>query len=140
MSDKAFLDSNIFLYAFTDKDNAKHKIAKTLILTDKPCISVQVVNEVSNNLLRKLQLDEAEVENFIKSCYVRYEIINLSKEIFLQAVQLRKKYYFSYYDSIIISSALIHSVKTLYSEDMQHNQLINDQLRIVNPFNQSFVI
>ncbi len=61
MSDKVFVDSNIFLYAFSDKDPRKHVVAKGLILDGSPTISVQVVNEVSNNLIRKLGFSEHAV-------------------------------------------------------------------------------
>jgi predicted nucleic acid-binding protein len=50
MKDKVFLDSNIFLYAFCDKDKQKQLISKKLVLDDA-FISVQVINEVSVNLL-----------------------------------------------------------------------------------------
>jgi predicted nucleic acid-binding protein len=50
MKDRIFIDSNIFLYAFSDKDNDKQKVSKEIVLTSS-IISVQVVNEVSKNLL-----------------------------------------------------------------------------------------
>lgn len=52
MSDKTFIDSNIFLYAFSDKMLTKQVIAKNIILSDTSIISVQVINEVSKNYLR----------------------------------------------------------------------------------------
>ena len=58
MSAKRFIDSNIFLYAFCDKVVSKQVIAKDIILNGSPTISVQVINEVSNNLLKKLQFQE----------------------------------------------------------------------------------
>jgi predicted nucleic acid-binding protein len=51
MSAKCFIDSNIFIYAFCDKMASKQIIAKDLILDGSPTISVQVINEVSNNSL-----------------------------------------------------------------------------------------
>jgi len=50
MNDKIFIDTNIFLYAFSDKDSRKQAIAKEIVL-DKSTISVQVINETSNNLI-----------------------------------------------------------------------------------------
>ena len=57
MSAKCFIDTNIFIYAFCDKMAYKQVIAKDLILDGSPTFSVQVINEVSNNLLKKLQLN-----------------------------------------------------------------------------------
>lgn len=113
MSDKVFLDTNIFLYAFSTKDDRKHSISEKLLL-ERATISIQIVNEASNNLIKKLHFSEDQVQNFIRSCYKRYE--------------------YSYYDSLVISAALLSNCSILYSEDMQHHQRIENKLTIVNPF------
>lgn len=138
MSDKPFIDSNIFLYAFSDKDPFKQITAKNIILPGSPIISVQVINEVSNNLLKKLHFHENEVACFIENCYERYSVVNLSQEIFITASRLRNDYQFSYYDSIIVASALISQCQVLYSEDMQHGQMIGHSLKIINPFSSVY--
>ncbi len=52
MKEKAFLDSNIWLYAFLKQNDKKRKLAKEIIesLDNKVIISTQVINEVSVNL------------------------------------------------------------------------------------------
>ena len=50
------------------------------------------------------------------------------------ALNIRERYNFSWYDSLIVGTALEAGCETLYSEDMQNGQLINNSLRIVNPF------
>lgn len=134
MNVKVFIDSNVFLYTFTDKEPLKQNIAKTLVLAGRHTISVQVVNEVSNNLLKKLGLVNADVQDFVDDCYNRYQIENLSQAVFGKAASLRERYRFSYYDSIIVSSALLSDCQVLYSEDMQHNLLVDNQLTILDPF------
>lgn len=134
MSVNVFIDSNIFLYAFSDKDIAKQAVAKVIILNDSPTISVQVINEVSNNLLKKLRFTENEITQFIKDCYSRYTVVNFTKEIFITASKLRDDHQFSYYDSVIVASALVHQCQILYSEDMQHGQIVGNSLKILNPF------
>jgi len=47
---------------------------------------------------------------------------------------IKDKYKYSYYDCLIISTALLNNCDTLYSEDMQHGQLIENKLEIINPF------
>lgn len=136
MNAKVFIDSNVFLYAFTDKEPQKHDIAKSIVLGGQHTISVQVVNEVSNNLLKKLGLGNDGVQAFIDDCYNRYLIENLSKAVFTKAAALRERYRLSYYDSIIVSSALLSQCQVLYSEDMQHNLIIENQLTIIDPFVQ----
>lgn len=134
MSAKAFIDSNVFLYAFSDKEPEKHAVAKALILDGKYTISVQVINEVSNNLLKKLGLSNADVQDFVDDCYGCYLVENLSQDTFSKAAFLRDSYRLSYYDSIIVSSALVSQCQVLYSEDMQHDLFVENQLTILNPF------
>jgi len=134
MNDNIFVDSNIFLYAFTEiDDKSKHEIASDIILKDIN-ISTQVINEVSSNMIRKLKFSNSEVREFVESCYYRYNIINFSKELFVEASKVRDKYNISYYDSLIVSAGLKSNATILYSEDMQHNLVINKKLTIINPF------
>ena len=134
MKDKIFLDSNIFLYGFSDIDPQKHEIAKITLLSDDFTISTQVINEVSNNMLKKLGFDEPKIIEFINSCYERYSIINFSKELFIAASKVRTKYCYSYWDSMIIAAALENGNNILYSEDLHSGQKIENKLKIINPF------
>ena len=133
MEDKIFLDTNIILYGISTLDITKHQIAKNLIL-EKATISSQVVNETTSNLIKKFKFDEDMVQKFIHSTYYRYEVVGVDKEIFLLASNIRSQYNFSYYDSIIVASALQSGCQILYSEDMQHQLKISNQLTIINPF------
>jgi predicted nucleic acid-binding protein len=45
-----------------------------------------------------------------------------------------ERYRFPLYDSILVATALISGAKILYSEDLQHGQVIANQLRATNPF------
>jgi len=47
---------------------------------------------------------------------------------------LHDKYFYSYFDSLMLSSALKSSCDIIYSEDMQHGQVIEKSLKIINPF------
>ena len=133
MLDKIFLDTNIILYAISTADVQKHDIAKPIVLKEAT-ISVQVVNECSVNLLKKFKFDEETLQKFINSSYQRYNVIDLTQDVFLKASEIRAKYMFSYYDSIIVSAALISNCTILYSEDMQDGLIMDDRLQIINPF------
>ena len=133
MQGKYFIDSNIFLYAFSTKDMLKQKSAKDIVVS-KAVISTQVLNEVCVNMIRKLNFAENQVIGFVESSYRRYKIVEITKDVFLTASNLRLKYQFSYYDSMIISAALQSECEVLYSEDMQHEQVIEKRLQIINPF------
>jgi predicted nucleic acid-binding protein len=45
-----------------------------------------------------------------------------------------ERYEFSFYDSVIVASALRAENDMLYTEDLQHGQVIEQQLKVVNPF------
>ena len=132
MKDKVFIDSNIFLYAFCDKDKEKQTKASKIIL-DGGAISVQVINEVSANMLKKLNFSNDAIKEFIIRCLNRYKIINVEPSTLLKAVEIRKQYNISYYDSSIIAAAIEANARILYSEDMQDSLTISE-LTIVNPF------
>jgi predicted nucleic acid-binding protein len=51
-----------------------------------------------------------------------------------KALALNERYEYSYYDCLIIASSLEAGCKYLFSEDMQHGQIIENSLKIINPF------
>lgn len=145
MSDKVFIDTNIFLYALTEplapteEDVLKHQMSvkciSQAIRGTGVEISIQVVNELHFNLLRKVKLDEEEAtalirENVAKVCSIR----PIGYATAQSAVALRKRYGFSFWDSMMIASALEIGASVFYSEDMQHEQIVDNRLKIVNPF------
>ena len=132
MKDKIFLDTNIIIYAFSNDTNKK-QISKQF-LKKSPIISIQVINETLSVGYKKLKLSHNEImEIFIflnKSC----TIVNIETQTIELAINLKENYKFSYWDSLIIASALENDCKHLYSEDLQHDQIIQNRIKIVNPF------
>ncbi len=133
-SDPGFIDTNIWLYAFTDDDTQKKDVAQALIKTSQPFISGQVINEVCVNLIKRAKFPEAQIGELIETLYQKYDVIEMNKVLLLSASQLRHEYSLSYWDSLIVAAALASEVRVLYSEDMQHGLLIHETLKIVNPF------
>ncbi|HIE59647.1 MAG TPA: putative toxin-antitoxin system toxin component, PIN family [Hydrogenothermaceae bacterium] len=136
MKDKIFIDTNIWLYAFMEQDSQKSSIAKEIINEniEQICLSTQVLNEICINLLKKANYSEEEIKKLISNLDNVYEIYPIKVEDCLKASEIRDKFYISYWDSLVIASALNNGCSILYSEDMQHNQIIEDQLKIINPF------
>jgi predicted nucleic acid-binding protein len=130
-----FVDTNIWLYAFSDsQDKLKAQQAKALLRrTPQIALSTQVVNEVSVNLLRKFQAAEPDIRKLIRSLYRKYLIVEYSRAILLNASDLRSAYHISYWDSLIIASALAVGATILYTEDMHDGLIVDNQLTIVNP-------
>jgi predicted nucleic acid-binding protein len=130
-----FIDTNIWLYAFIEADDTtKSGIARTLIQKSEPVISVQVINEVCLNLLRRANFTEDQISQLIESFYEKCRVVELTESGLLIASQLRQRYSLSFWDSTIVATALDAGVPVLYSEDMQHGLTIEGRLQIRNPF------
>ncbi len=130
-----FIDSNIWLYALIQsQDLRKHKIANEVTRSKNIFISTQVINEVCSNLIKKTSLSKQEVQNIITGFYQSCTIIEFNESILLKAADLRNQYQLSYWDSLIVSSALFAKVNVLLSEDMQHGLTIEKSFEIFNPF------
>jgi predicted nucleic acid-binding protein len=92
---------------------------------------------VTVNLLRKFQANEQDICKLIRSFYRKYLIIESNRAILLHASDLRTVYRLSYWDSLIIASALAAGATILYTEDMHDGLIVNNQLTIVNPLKAS---
>ena len=133
---KCFIDTNIWLYAFIrSDDHRKTEMAKHLVEGRAIATSSQVINELCVNLLKKANLREDEISGIIASFYNRYDVVEFSRDILLKASTLRCGYNFSYWDSLIVSSALHIGARLLYSEDMHNGLVVDKSLKIINPFN-----
>ena len=62
------------------------------------------------------------------------EVVAVDASTLRKAIDLAKRYSLSHWDSLIVAAALLSNCEKLYSEDMQHGQVFDDQLTVVNPF------
>ena len=133
-----FIDSNIWLYAFIETPQ-KSAIAKSIISNSDIAISTQVINEVCVNLIKKVHFSEKNIQHLTESFYNKYDVIEINREILLKASDIRGHHSFSFWDSLIVASALFWHSDILYSEDMQAGFIIEETV-IVNPFKADCVI
>ena len=133
MQGKYFIDTNILIYAFSEDEIGKKQIANSLI-SNFSIISKQVVNELCNIFLKKFKLPTNDVENVILEFDDIFEIVDFDLKTQIKALRLKSKYNLQFYDALIVATALENKCEILYSEDMQHNILIEDKLKIINPF------
>lgn len=127
-----FLDTNIIIYS-VGNDDSKRKTSIKLI-SQSPTLSVQVLNETANTLLRKFKMPVQDVRTITKTLAKECKIEPLTENTHFLALDIKDRYQFSLYDSLIIASALTAKCNVLYSEDMQNGQIIHGQLQIINPF------
>jgi predicted nucleic acid-binding protein len=133
MSDAdAFFDTSVVLYLLSD-DAAKADRTEELI-AQTGVISVQVLNEFAAVAKRKLALSLPEVREVlgtVRSLCVTHPLTEESHDL---GLEIAERHGFSMYDSMIVASALLAGCKTLYSEDLQHRQVIDKRLTVINPF------
>lgn len=138
---KAFLDTNILVYAYDTSDEARHKIALELIAhilsVENVVISTQVLNEfivvITGKVKNPLSIDD--VGEILKRFKNNFEIRVTGVSDITKALSINKEFKFSYWDSLIIASALMTNCDALYTEDLQNGLVINNSMRIINPFN-----
>jgi predicted nucleic acid-binding protein len=131
-----FADSNILLY-LPGADAARSKVAEE-ILRDNLTISVQVLNEIASVMLGKWRTSLAEVESVLALVRQATDVRGLDLATHTAGMAIAKRYRIGVYDSMIVAAALLAKCNTLYSEDFHHGLVIENQLRILNPFRPPF--
>jgi predicted nucleic acid-binding protein len=134
MNGNRFIDTNILVYCYTNDEPIKKQKALDIVEGSDTFISTQVLTELSNTLKKKFKLYWQDVKNQISEVSSDFNVFVNKPSTIEQACQIADKYQYSYYDSLIITSALECDCNILYSEDLQHGQVIENRLTIVNPF------
>jgi len=133
MSAKAFLDTNVFVYAIVQGDPRSREAEE--LIAEGGIVSVQVLNEFAAAVRRKARMAWSEVqfalENIRTLCPNPLPITVVTHQ---EALVIAEKYGLRIYDALMVASALEARCTILYSEDMQDGQVIEKQLTIRNPF------
>lgn len=136
MPGRVFIDSNVWIYAkIQAQDLRKHQQARSLLeqVRDEVVISTQVLAEFANVCI-KFGVPEPTVEDGVTFLARRVTVQLVTKETILSALRLRTSYGYSFFDSMILATALAAECETLFTEDLQDGQRIEKTLIIRNPF------
>jgi predicted nucleic acid-binding protein len=128
----SFFDASVLLYLLS-KDSAKADRVEQL-LEERGTISVQVLNEFAAVALRKIKMSLNDVREILDTIRAVCKVEPVTLATHDLGLSINERYGFSLYDSMLVSAALIANAKDLYSEDLQHGQIIDNRLRILNPF------
>ena len=94
-----------------------------------------MVQETLNIITRKLPVpatpEQASV--FLAGTLIPLWKVNPSRGLYRRSLHIQAVYHFAYYDSLIVAAALEAGCRTLFSEDLQHGQVI-ERLEVKNPF------
>lgn len=128
----SFFDSNVLLYiASADRDKADKAEE---ILTQGGAISVQVLNEITNVARRKMRLGWLETHAFLSMVRGLLTVHPVTIETHEDGLTLAERYGLSTYDAMIAAAALQADCETLWSEDLQHGMLLDERLKVIDPF------
>lgn len=139
MNGKFFLDTNIFVYSFDSASPKKAERARQLILqaikTRNGIVSYQVVQEFFNVALRRFAKPMAvgDAEQYLSTTFRPLLSVHSSQALYGEALRIAGQFKLSWYDALIVTSAIEGKCAMLYSEDLQHGQRFGS-LQVANPF------
>ena len=134
MSDRAFIDTNVLVYAVGDEEPKRQRAEALLLSLEQVVVSAQVLSEFVNVSLREQLLERAALEAVVDGYLRAYEVMPVEGETIARAFGVLDRYGYAWWDSAMLASALVARCTVVYTEDLQDGQLIEGRLRIVNPF------
>lgn len=135
MNDKMFVDTNVWVYLYSD-DN-KSKIAKTIISSnfENIIISTQVLNEFFNVISHKNKIkSKQEAKVIINDLSENFLVSVISTSTILHAIDISIDYQLGFFDSLMLSSAIEENCPVFYSEDLHSGLVVGNSLTVKNPF------
>ena len=139
MTSKIFIDTNILVYALDKADPEKQEIARELLRKTESdrlgVISTQVLQEYYVIATRKLKVDP-ELAKRIISSLSKLEVVVIGQPIIEKAIDISISNKISFWDALIVSSAIAARCRIIWTADLSHGQSIN-KIKIVSPFKLS---
>ena len=106
MSVKAFLDTNILIYVYSQDEPIKQQQAIACTQQEEAWISTQVLNETINVLRRKFLIEFPKISDVVDELTQQLQIAIVSPKTIQNALILAQRYQYQYFDSLILASAL----------------------------------
>lgn len=128
MNGRVFLDTNVFIYSYDDRDLRKQRTALELIrdttMDGSATISYQVVHEFFNFALVKAarKMSHEDAQRYLDTVFRPLLAVPSSVSLVTEAIRVQERYRLSWYDSLIVSATQQAGCAVLYSEDLQHGQ------------------
>ncbi len=138
MSARAFVDTNILVYAHDSGAGSRYEMAKALVKDlwqgRNGVLSTQVLQEFYVNVRRKARnpIESVEARRLVED-YLRWEIVVNDGTTILGALDLEQRFKVSFWDALILQAANTAKVATVYSEDLSHGQSYYG-VEVINPF------
>ena len=139
MSGADFIDTNVFVYLFDRRADAKREIADSVVtralIEGNAHVSHQVVQETLHVITSKITspVSPDDAWKFFQQFMAPMWKLSPTPDLYRHGLAIQARYGFSFYDSLIVAAALDAGCSQLLSEDFQHGQRI-EGLTVHNPF------
>jgi predicted nucleic acid-binding protein len=135
MHDKVFLDTNMVIYLYSEDETGKRDVAIEFINNSNCLVSTQILSEATNVWCKKYNKNKTQIIKYLNEIEaICNTVLTVNRETINQALNIKERYKFSYYDCLMVSSALEGDCGILLTEDLQNGQIIDDRLRLLTPF------
>lgn len=134
MQDKVFVDTNVLIYFISSEERKKVKAKEVIFSNQYVCISSQIISEFISVCFSKNLLESDEINILVSDLIDALKFSVIKEGTIKKALQIKKDLNYSYWDSLVIASALENNCSILYTEDMQNGQTIDNSITIINPF------
>ncbi len=131
---KVFIDTNILIYAYSETEREKKERVLSLLENEIICLSTQVINEFIWVMNGKFNVDIKSLKLITDNLFEMYQVSLIKNSTIAKAIDIVLQYKLSYWDSLIVASSVESNCGILYTEDLQHGQVINGSLSVLNPF------
>lgn len=135
MTAKIMLDTNLWVYLYAQNVPAKQVKLKALVTENFESIilSTQILGELYHVLTRKKLAEKAVAKEIIIEMVTTFPVLEIDTAKVVLALEIHDRYGYSYWDSLIIAAASLGDCTIIFSEDMHHQQVIENKVRILNP-------
>ena len=132
-----FVDTNVLLYAVSEdpaeagkRDRARHVLSERDL-----AVSVQVLQEFYFQATRPTRVRGLSSESALRFLepILLFRIQAMTPDVFLDAVEISRRFQLSYWDAAIIAAAQVLSCEAIYTEDLNPGQHYG-AIRALNPF------
>ena len=135
---KAFVDTNVLVYAYDRAAGSKHVRARELLeelwTSRRGVLSTQVLQEFYVNVLRKTRpAVRPEDARTLVADYLAWDPVVNDGAAVLEAVDASRRHQLSYWDALVVVAAARSGASVIYSEDFNHGQMFG-AVQVLNPF------
>lgn len=93
-----------------------------------------MVNEFLSVCRVKLGFDTATRHRLAAELLAGCNVVALDLRVVSKAMEVEAQANISYWDALIVAAALLSGCDILYTEDLQHSQVFDGRLTVVNPY------